>query len=427
MNLKRLYLRAGLLTLAAVLGLAGLSTVLQGTPTALADDPPTGLGRTPWQYYNPAVVNGISLSPAPVHGDVRYYGLAPATPAADSLDWNACGTSPVCPDPDIIGRYQPSGSRLSTCLTTQADFTFYQSFVSIPLTTILTEFKVVMETADDGAQVALINSGNGGLPQVLNPGSYIFLGGAQQTTDLSSVVKLGEVNRVVITQVDDCATGNNLRVARIVLNGTVVPVDSTPPVISWDSEPVNEATGPDGAIHNFTATAIDNEDGSVPVTCTPASGSLFPLGTTTITCTATDAAGNSASVTFTKTVVDTTPPAANCIETTNPSGKNVPNSGLNAGQSGQNPDGFYQLQASDIVGVASIVVADSGSDFVSDTFVNGDKVKITQAPGAKPSDSRPGAGVIVSNLKLKGDAILRVTDTFGNITEVSCKVAPLPK
>jgi len=52
-------------------------------------------------------------------------------------------------------------------------------------------------------------------------------------------------------------------------------------------------------------TAITN------VTCTPPSGSFFPLGTTTVTCTATDAQGNSASCSFQVIVTgDTTPP--NC-------------------------------------------------------------------------------------------------------------------
>ncbi len=50
-------------------------------------------------------------------------------------------------------------------------------------------------------------------------------------------------------------------------------------------------------------------DGSVPTSCAPASGSTFALGSTTITCTATDAHDNTASGTFTVTVQDTTPPA----------------------------------------------------------------------------------------------------------------------
>jgi hypothetical protein len=53
--------------------------------------------------------------------------------------------------------------------------------------------------------------------------------------------------------------------------------------------------------------AVDAVDGPVPVTCAPASGSIFPLGTTTVACTATDAAGNMASASFRVTVVDTIP------------------------------------------------------------------------------------------------------------------------
>ena len=42
------------------------------------------------------------------------------------------------------------------------------------------------------------------------------------------------------------------------------------------------------------------------MTCTPASGSTFPIGATTVTCTATDARGNTGSASFTVTVADTT-------------------------------------------------------------------------------------------------------------------------
>lgn len=51
----------------------------------------------------------------------------------------------------------------------------------------------------------------------------------------------------------------------------------------------------------YSASAVDNcaSSGSV---CSPPSGSLFPIGVTTVTCTATDAAQNSASCSFTVTV-----------------------------------------------------------------------------------------------------------------------------
>jgi hypothetical protein len=38
--------------------------------------------------------------------------------------------------------------------------------------------------------------------------------------------------------------------------------------------------------------------------CSPASGSTFPVGTTTVTCTATDASGNTATCSFTVSVFD---------------------------------------------------------------------------------------------------------------------------
>lgn len=140
-----------------------------------------------------------------------------------------------------------------------------------------------------------------------------------------------------------------------------------------------------------------------------------------------DAAGNLIVETKTIHVVDITGPSARCVEGTNPSGNNVPHAGNDAGKSGQNPDGFYQLLASDNVGVSTVVVCDTGSSFCSGPFLPDDQVKITQAPGATPSDERPGPGVIVSHLTINGDAMLIVTDTTGNVNQVQCLVPPPPK
>lgn len=85
--------------------------------------------------------------------------------------------------------------------------------------------------------------------------------------------------------------------------------DTTAPVITVPANITTEATGPSGAAVTYVATATDNIDGSLTPTCSPVSGSTFPLGTTPVTCTATDAAGNTATSTFTVTVEDTTPPA----------------------------------------------------------------------------------------------------------------------
>jgi hypothetical protein len=89
---------------------------------------------------------------------------------------------------------------------------------------------------------------------------------------------------------------------------TITVGDVIPPAITTPGNLVREATGPGGALVSYTVTAIDNIDGPVPVTCTPASGTLFAITTTTVNCSATDAAGNVAHASFTVTVQDTTPP-----------------------------------------------------------------------------------------------------------------------
>jgi hypothetical protein len=81
-------------------------------------------------------------------------------------------------------------------------------------------------------------------------------------------------------------------------------VDTQAPTISGvPADKVVEATGPSGAVVIWTApTATDLVDGAVTPVCSPPSGSTFPLGDTTVSITATDAAGNSSSKSFKVTV-----------------------------------------------------------------------------------------------------------------------------
>jgi hypothetical protein len=119
------------------------------------------------------------------------------------------------------------------------------------------------------------------------------------------------------------ANVNRVR-ARFVVQETP---DTTPPTIDFTPENlVVEGEGPLGALVTYTTpTASDDVDGVAPVDCLPPSGNVFPFGDTVVTCTATDNAGNSAGVTFTVTVQDTTPPmcevaASTSFECTGPSG-----------------------------------------------------------------------------------------------------------
>lgn len=87
--------------------------------------------------------------------------------------------------------------------------------------------------------------------------------------------------------------------------------DTTPPELTIPDDMFVYATGPNGATVSWPATAVDDfVTGAVPVTCTPVSGSQFPIGDTTVTCTTSDAVRNTTSRTFKITVSDTdvTPP-----------------------------------------------------------------------------------------------------------------------
>ncbi len=93
---------------------------------------------------------------------------------------------------------------------------------------------------------------------------------------------------------------------------TVTVNDTQPPTISCPANiSVANAPGTCSATVNFTIGASDNCPG-VTVVANPPSGSSFPVGTTTVNATATDAAGNTAMCSFTVTVADTQDPTIAC-------------------------------------------------------------------------------------------------------------------
>ncbi len=136
---------------------------------------------------------------------------------------------------------------------------------------------------------------------------------------------------------------------------TVSVQDASAPVVTVPSAITTEATGPGGAAVSFaSATAVDAVDGSLEASCTPASGTQFALGTTTVTCSATDAEGNIGSSAFLVTVEDTTPPSI------------VQHDDVTLEATGRlSPVSFDSPAASDLVDGSSTTVCapESGSEF----------------------------------------------------------------
>jgi len=114
-------------------------------------------------------------------------------------------------------------------------------------------------------------------------------------------------------------SGNNFPVGETILTYTatdahgnsasatqkVTVVDNTPPVISCPLPITLEPSCPTGAIATWTPpVGTDNCPGATTTrTAGPAPGSVFPIGTTTVTYTVNDAHSNSASCSFTVTVL----------------------------------------------------------------------------------------------------------------------------
>lgn len=287
--------------------------IMASMPSTAAADGPTTLERTDWQAMRPYAP--VATPHYGQHGHINYYNHIPGpVPTAAAAGWTSCGAgNPLCPNAETIGMSLLSRLGGFACLQA-ADFTFFQSFVSIPEGTSITQFSVNMSGADDGARVAIYNSAYPG--GFVFPGSYIYLGGAQSTTDLSAAMVPGEVNRVVITQMDDCYSGNNLAYAQIFLNGTVVPpppTDATAPSIT--AEVAGTLGDNDWYVSDIDVSWIVTDDESAVTETVGCDAQTITTDTAgvTLTCTATSAGG-----TATESVVlkrDATAPEATATRT----------------------------------------------------------------------------------------------------------------
>lgn len=160
-----------------------------------------------------------------------------------------------------------------------------------------------------------------------------------------------------------------------------ITIDTTAPILILPSPIVKEATEPTGADVSFSVGAADTRDQNPALMVSPASGSRFAIGTTTVTVIATDSAGNQTPGSFTVKVQDTTSP----VITVHPSDQIIR---VGANGVAPTPDLSSAIEATDVVGVASIIqdpvtgtglsvglhtitlqVADAAGNFATDTVI----------------------------------------------------------
>lgn len=165
---------------------------------------------------------------------------------------------------------------------------------------------------------------SGAVATFTNPtASDLVDGTVDVTCDPASGATFALDETTLVTCTANDAAGNTTTSAFSVLVS-----DSTAPVLAVPADIIQEATGPDGSVVTFSVTASDAVDADVPVTCAPASGTTFALGTATVECSGTDDHANTGTGSFSVSVVDTTPPTLDLptgisAEATGPGGATV--------------------------------------------------------------------------------------------------------
>ena len=82
-----------------------------------------------------------------------------------------------------------------------------------------------------------------------------------------------------------------------------VAVDDIPPTIITPTAIIEKANSANGIVIEYAVNGTDNSGEPLEVKCDPSSGSLFPIGKTSVTCNATDKFGNSIKKIFTVEVI----------------------------------------------------------------------------------------------------------------------------
>jgi len=149
-----------------------------------------------------------------------------------------------------------------------------------------------------GAQTAVVLNGAGSSDPDGDALTYLWSEGATAlgTNAIQSALLSYGIHNVTLSVTDPSGESSSATV-------TVAIVDTTPPVLTCPTNVTAEFQDEHGATVTYLLTAIDDCQGTVVPGSVPPSGSLFPIGTTAVSCTGTDSVGNADSCAFTVTVL----------------------------------------------------------------------------------------------------------------------------
>ena len=204
-----------------------------------------------------------------------------------------CTTSPELVNPDLPKCEQAPIERFDIFDTAAPTISFSPAPPS----------NVVQGTSPAGAVVPYSASASDSIDALLGIDVAVSCTKNGQPVPASSTTTLFGYGTTTITCQSTDSHGNTATTSF-----TIVVVDTVAPAVTVPANATLQATSAAGAIFTFSASALDNVDGALTAGCTPSSGAAFPVGTTTVTCSATDRSGNTGSQTFTVTVIDTVAP-----------------------------------------------------------------------------------------------------------------------
>lgn len=343
---------------------------------------------------------------------------------------NAMGEQ-ICIDPGDPGLSAPIGISPITCTATDEtgnsasiDLEFAVEDPDPPFfTSVVTADKTATADAIDGTASVNLEAGFAGEDLFgVDPNPSIACATDNGLTS-NDDIPIGTYT--VICAITD-ASGNSAEAPPYSLQ----VLDETAPTFTSTQADIPADAGGDGrAIVSFSAPTAEDNSGQAPiVSCDPASGTAFDVGTTPVTCTATDAAGNFAELTFNVTVQDNTAPVV-VLNGANPLALEVGETYTEDGAIAMdNVDGAVAVNVSGTVDTATpgtYTLTYSASDAagniasVTRTVVVSDNTgpTISNVPGTTTAEATSAAGAAVTYIEPTA------TDLSSGGASISCAPA----
>ncbi len=237
------------------------------------------------------------------HADVF---VAATSPAGAIVNYTSPSTSDAVDGPGVATCVPPSGSTFNLGNTTvTCNATDAHGNAAIPTTFVVHVIDTVAPVIDGHLDVTVeATSAAGAIATYTSPSTTDAVDGVGVANCLPASGTFFSFGNTTVTCNATDSNGNAATPTTFVVH----VVDTTAPVIAGHADITIETTSSSGASVTYTSPATsDTVDGAGLAACSPASGGLFPVGDTVVTCNATDAHGNSAQpVTFT-VHVDLTP------------------------------------------------------------------------------------------------------------------------